>query len=120
MEHLPLQDCDFALMDNLLSACDSARLPIHRLIPLPSFVIPCHGYILSPEACTRGADACLGGAPCSFMMEYDVHTLLDLLSLAATAWVIFMMRFRVTDSYQADQDTVKTYYVVRASSSPGL
>lgn len=54
------------------------------------------------------------------MMEYDVHTLLDLLSLAATAWVIYMMRFSVTDSYQADQDTVKTYYVVRAPSLSGL
>lgn len=53
------------------------------------------------------------------MMEYDVHTLLDLLSLAATAWVIYMMRINLTDSYQADQDTVQTYYVVRTLPSLG-
>lgn len=49
---------------------------------------------------------------CSFMMEYDVHTVLDLLTLVATGWVIYTLRFKLVDTYQDDQDSVKTYYVV--------
>ena len=49
----------------------------------------------------------------SFMMEYDIHTILDGLSLVATLWVIYEMRFILKNTYQADQDTIQTYYVVR-------
>ena len=49
----------------------------------------------------------------SFMMEYDVHTVLDMMALVATGWVIYTLRFRLMDTYQDDQDSVKTYYVVR-------
>ena len=48
----------------------------------------------------------------SFMMEYDIHTILDGLSLVATLGVIYEMRFILKNTYQADQDTVQTYYVV--------
>ena len=47
------------------------------------------------------------------MMEYDVHTVLDLLTLVATAWVIYTLRVTLRDSYQNEQDTIQTYYVVR-------
>ena len=47
------------------------------------------------------------------MMEYDIHTILDGLSLVATLWVIYEMRFILKNTYQADQDTIQTYYVVR-------
>lgn len=46
------------------------------------------------------------------MMEYDVHTILDLLTLAATIWVLYELRFPLKDTYQADQDSVQSYYVV--------
>lgn len=49
---------------------------------------------------------------CSFMMEYDMHTLLDGLTLVATSWVIYMLRFKLKDTYQAAQDTVHIYYVI--------
>jgi ER lumen protein retaining receptor len=49
---------------------------------------------------------------CSFMMEYDVHTVLDMLTLIATGAVIYALRFKLVDTYQDDQDSVKTYYVV--------
>ena len=52
----------------------------------------------------------------SFMMEYDVHTVLDLLTLAATAWVIYTLRVTLKDSYQNEQDTIQTYYVVRSGA----
>lgn len=49
------------------------------------------------------------------MMEYDVHTVLDMLTLIATGAVIYALRFKLVDTYQDDQDSVKTYYVVRMS-----
>ena len=47
------------------------------------------------------------------MMEYDIHTVLDLLTLVATLWVIYELRFPLADTYQKDQDTIQSYYVVR-------
>ena len=49
----------------------------------------------------------------SFMMEYDIHTVLDLLTLVATLWVIYELRFPLADTYQKDQDTIQSYHVVR-------
>ena len=46
-------------------------------------------------------------------MEYDIHTVLDLLTLVATLWVIYELRFPLADTYQKDQDTIQSYYVVR-------
>ncbi|KAI7757473.1 hypothetical protein M8C21_021104 [Ambrosia artemisiifolia] len=49
---------------------------------------------------------------CSFVMEYDVHTLLDLATLATTIWVIYMMRFNLKSSYMREKDNVPIHYVV--------
>eukprot|EP00898_Chlorokybus_atmophyticus_P000650 jgi/Chlat1/1586/Chrsp123S01842 len=49
---------------------------------------------------------------CSFVMEYDIHTLLDLVTLAVTVWVIYMMRFKLQASYAADLDTLQLPYIV--------
>lgn len=48
-------------------------------------------------------------------MEYDIHTVLDLLTLAATCWVLYLLRVPLKDSYERyrDQDIVKVWYVVR-------
>ena len=51
----------------------------------------------------------------SFMMEYDIHTVLDFLTLLATVWVIYTLRIPLKDTYQEEQDSVQTYYVVRPS-----
>lgn len=48
---------------------------------------------------------------CSFMMEYDIHTFLDLLTLLATLLVIYMLWFPLRDSYQAAEDNIQSYYV---------
>lgn len=51
--------------------------------------------------------------PGSFMMEYDIHTVLDLLTLLATLGVLYCMllsKMRVT--YQKEQDLTKAYFVV--------
>lgn len=52
----------------------------------------------------------------SFMMEYDVHTVLDFLTLVATGYVVYSMTGMadVARTYQREQDRVKWYYVVRA------
>lgn len=52
----------------------------------------------------------------SFMMEYDIHTVLDFLTLVATVWVIYELRFPLADTYQKDQDTIQAYYVVRCDA----
>lgn len=47
------------------------------------------------------------------MMEYDIHTVLDFLTLIATVWVIYTLRIPLKDTYQEEQDSVQTYSVVR-------
>ncbi|KAJ8767569.1 hypothetical protein K2173_017913 [Erythroxylum novogranatense] len=49
---------------------------------------------------------------CSFVMEYDIHTLLDLATLATTLWVIYMIRFKLRSSYMEEKDNFALYYVV--------
>ncbi|KAF5771538.1 putative ER lumen protein retaining receptor [Helianthus annuus] len=49
---------------------------------------------------------------CSYVMEYDVHTILDLTTLTATVWVIYMMRFNLNSSYMLEKDNVSELYVV--------
>lgn len=48
---------------------------------------------------------------CSFMMEYDIHTLLDGLTLSATLWVIYQLAGPLKDTYQAEQDALPWYVV---------
>eukprot|EP00877_Chromochloris_zofingiensis_P000685 jgi/Chrzof1/10617/Cz05g05110.t1 len=50
---------------------------------------------------------------CSVMMEYDIHTVLDAMTLVATAWVLYsMIATPVKQTYQAELDSVKWYYVI--------
>ncbi|XP_039125678.1 ER lumen protein-retaining receptor erd-2.2-like [Dioscorea cayenensis subsp. rotundata] len=49
---------------------------------------------------------------CSFVIEYDIHTLLDSASLVTTLWVIYMIRFKLRSSYMEDKDNIPIYYVV--------
>ncbi|OMO75401.1 ER lumen protein retaining receptor [Corchorus olitorius] len=49
---------------------------------------------------------------CSFVMEYDIHTLLDSATLGTTLWVIYMIRFKLRSSYMADKDNFGIHYVV--------
>ena len=49
------------------------------------------------------------------MMEYDIHTFLDLLTLLATSLVIYMLWFPLRDSYQAAEDNIQSYFVVSTS-----
>ncbi|XAR61659.1 hypothetical protein NMG60_11016139 [Bertholletia excelsa] len=49
---------------------------------------------------------------CSFVMEYDIHTILDLATLATTLWVIYMIGFKLKSTYMEDKDNLAIYYVV--------
>lgn len=53
-------------------------------------------------------------------MEYDIHTILDAVTLSATAWVVFQMRVKLKHTYQAEMDSVTSYYVVRHTSPDTL
>jgi ER lumen protein retaining receptor len=45
--------------------------------------------------------------PCA--REYDIHTLLDLLTLAATIWVIYCMRVTLKATYNKQMDSVHVW-----------
>jgi ER lumen protein retaining receptor len=48
------------------------------------------------------------------MMEYDIHTVLDGLTLAATLGVVYCMTLSgMRRTYQKEQDVVKFWLVVR-------
>ncbi|KAJ8453022.1 hypothetical protein Cgig2_014785 [Carnegiea gigantea] len=49
---------------------------------------------------------------CSFIMENDIHTLLDSATLIFTLWVIYMMRFKLQSTYMEDKDNFANYYVL--------
>ncbi|XVE56165.1 hypothetical protein DITRI_Ditri03aG0215600 [Diplodiscus trichospermus] len=49
---------------------------------------------------------------CSFVMEYDIHTILDTATLGTTLWVIYMIRFKLRSSYMKDKDNFGIHYVV--------
>jgi ER lumen protein retaining receptor len=57
---------------------------------------------------------------CSFMMEYDVHTLLDALTLAATGWVLWLMRTKLARGYSARKDSVRVEYVLGGATALAL
>jgi len=54
---------------------------------------------------------------CSFVMEYDIHTILDLATLGTTLWVIYMIRFNLKATYMEEKDNFALYYVVSESFS---
>lgn len=56
---------------------------------------------------------------CSFIMEGDIHTILDFVTLVATLWVIYMMKFKLKSSYMADLDTMHYWYLVSTFFSSG-
>ncbi|XP_012449812.1 uncharacterized protein LOC105772877 isoform X2 [Gossypium raimondii] len=49
---------------------------------------------------------------CSFVMEYDIHTLLDTATLGTTLWIIYMIRFKLRSTYTHDKDNLGIQYVV--------
>ncbi|GAB4839126.1 hypothetical protein Ancab_028654 [Ancistrocladus abbreviatus] len=49
---------------------------------------------------------------CSFVMEYDIHTILDTATLVTTLWVIYMIRFNLRSTYMVEKDNFAIYYVV--------
>ncbi|XP_044502773.1 ER lumen protein-retaining receptor erd-2.2-like isoform X1 [Mangifera indica] len=49
---------------------------------------------------------------CSTVMEGDIHTLLDFATLVSTAWVIYMIRFKLKSTYIKKLDNFPLYYIV--------
>lgn len=49
---------------------------------------------------------------CSFLMEYDIHTLLDFVTLLATGWVIYTVRVKLPKTYSREADSLGLHYVL--------
>ncbi|KAH9728730.1 er lumen protein-retaining receptor c28h8.4-related [Citrus sinensis] len=49
---------------------------------------------------------------CSIVMEADIHTVLDFATLASTAWVIYMIRFKLKSTYIKELDNFPIYYIM--------
>ncbi|GMI98637.1 hypothetical protein like AT3G25160 [Hibiscus trionum] len=49
---------------------------------------------------------------CSFMLEGDIHTFLDFATLVFTAWLMFMIRFKLKSTYIKELDNFPIYYLV--------
>ncbi|OVA07925.1 ER lumen protein retaining receptor [Macleaya cordata] len=49
---------------------------------------------------------------CSFVMEGDIHTVLDFATFVPTVWVIYMIRFKLTSTYIKELDNLPIYYMV--------
>lgn len=97
--------------DNLFIAAEAVHaLGISVLIYKLATEKTCAGLSLKSQELT----AIFLGARlyCSFVMEYDVHTLLDLATLTTTVWVIYMMRFNLNSSYMREKDNVSVFSVV--------
>ncbi|KAL3517838.1 hypothetical protein ACH5RR_020427 [Cinchona calisaya] len=70
----------------------------------------CSGLSLKSQELTAiflGVRVC-----CSYFFEYDVHTVLDFVTLMSTLWVIYMIRFKLKSTYIADLDNMPIYHVV--------
>lgn len=53
---------------------------------------------------------------CSFLMEGDIHTVLDFASLVSTLWVIYMIRCKLKSTYDEELDDMPIYYLVIPSA----
>ncbi|XP_021720103.1 putative ER lumen protein-retaining receptor C28H8.4 [Chenopodium quinoa] len=49
---------------------------------------------------------------CYFTLLPKIHVLLDSISLASTLWVIYMMRYKLQNTYMQELDTMPLYYVL--------
>ncbi|XVF72292.1 hypothetical protein PTKIN_Ptkin12aG0108500 [Pterospermum kingtungense] len=53
---------------------------------------------------------------CSFILEGDIHTLLDFATLIFTAWLIFMIRYKLKSTYIKELDNFPIYHTVVPSA----
>ncbi|KAK1259935.1 ER lumen protein retaining receptor [Acorus gramineus] len=49
---------------------------------------------------------------CNFYMDVDIHTILDSISLLSTLWVIYMIRYKLKDTYIEELDSLPRHFVV--------
>ncbi|CAH9132911.1 unnamed protein product [Cuscuta epithymum] len=52
----------------------------------------------------------------SFIMEADIHTMLDFVTLVSTLWVIYMIRFKLKYTYMAELDKTPISYIIAPSA----
>ncbi|KAM1003512.1 hypothetical protein ACFX15_003577 [Malus domestica] len=57
---------------------------------------------------------------CGTMMEADIHTVLDFSTLVSTAWVIYMIRFKLKSTYIKELDNFHLYFGVVPAAILGV
>ncbi|KAI3461843.1 hypothetical protein Pfo_018506 [Paulownia fortunei] len=53
---------------------------------------------------------------CSYSMEGNIHTVLDLATLVSTLWVVYMIRIKLKSTYIVELDNMPLYYVAVPSA----
>ncbi|KNA20701.1 hypothetical protein SOVF_049900 [Spinacia oleracea] len=53
---------------------------------------------------------------CHFMLIRDIYVILDSLTLVSTLWVIYMIRFKLKQTYMQELDNMPLYYVLVPSA----
>ncbi|KAK1281759.1 hypothetical protein QJS10_CPB22g00710 [Acorus calamus] len=48
---------------------------------------------------------------CNFYMDVNMHTILDSISLLSTLWVIYMIRYKLKDTYIKELDSLPRHFV---------
>ncbi|KAM7264844.1 hypothetical protein ACFE04_002527 [Oxalis oulophora] len=49
---------------------------------------------------------------CSYTLEADIHTMLDLTTLVFTLWVIYMIRYKLNSTYSKELDNMRHHYLL--------
>ncbi|XP_057549116.1 uncharacterized protein LOC130827414 isoform X2 [Amaranthus tricolor] len=57
---------------------------------------------------------------CHFMFIGDIYVVLDSITLVSTLWVIYMIRFKLKNTYTKDLDNMPLYYVLVPSAIVAL
>lgn len=101
-----IEDYDVLFVLAEISHFSGTAVLIYKLLRVKS----CAGLSLKTQELT--AIFLAARLYCSFLMEFDVHTFLDLITLASTVWVIYTMRVTLKQTYTKELDSMKIYYVL--------
>jgi ER lumen protein retaining receptor len=84
---------------------------LSKIVPIPILLFPWTGLSLKTQEIT--ALFLAARLACSVLMELDAHSVLDMATLISTAWVIYMIRFKLKSTYIKELDNMPLYYLVK-------
>ncbi|XP_050364021.1 uncharacterized protein LOC126782753 [Argentina anserina] len=78
----------------------------------------CSGLSLKTQELTAGFVAVR--LVCNTLIKVDVHAVIDLATLISTAWLIYMIRFKLKSTYIKELDNFRLYFVVIPAATLAL